>query len=241
MKEYFAEQFNMGDSKQVVEWFPAVAAGLSGYFVPILLEKLTDREDWDFAEERLWSSLFKNYWCSIFNILVFIYIQYLALNKSVTEDNAYNCIEDQLTDNLIKLWIFEIVFRYIFYLYWNIHWKVKSMIFKDCEYRQEFEVNDELVWHLYFLCVTWVTQLFLPIMALISVPIMYLHTLFLIHRLYHQKRQPDIASNNFNIGKTMMSYLTITFIITLSWYCLILFWPLDRHPFYNFEKKQFNS
>ena len=33
-----------------MEWTPAVAAGLSGYLVPILLEKLTDKEDWDFAE-----------------------------------------------------------------------------------------------------------------------------------------------------------------------------------------------
>lgn len=75
MKAFFENQLQIHNTK-LVEWMPAFAAGFSGYLVPYLLGLLTDREEWDFAEEILYSSLRKNYWCSIFNILVFLGLQY---------------------------------------------------------------------------------------------------------------------------------------------------------------------
>ena len=47
-------------------------------------------------------------------------------------DYDYNCKEDKIADDMLKLFISEIVLRYAYYLYWLIHYYVKSIIFKDC-------------------------------------------------------------------------------------------------------------
>jgi hypothetical protein len=47
-------------------------------------------------------------------------------------DYDYNCKEDKIADDMLKLFISEIVLRYAYYLYWLIHYYVKSIIFNDC-------------------------------------------------------------------------------------------------------------
>jgi hypothetical protein len=59
----------------------------------------------------------------------------------------YNCKEDSVTDNLLKLFVSEVVIRYIFYLYWITHHYVKSLLFNDYEFKQDFELSDEIVWY----------------------------------------------------------------------------------------------
>ena len=81
------------------------------------------------------------------------------------KSDTYNCKEDNFTDNLLKLWIFELVFRYVFYFYWNTYWHLKAYFKKDFEYRQDFEVYDELIWFYYFEVLTWLCQLVYPIIA----------------------------------------------------------------------------
>ena len=49
-------------------------------------------------------------------------------------DATVNCKEDVLTDNLLKLLIFEIISRYTYYAYWILHWFVKSKVKDDVEF-----------------------------------------------------------------------------------------------------------
>ena len=56
----------------------------------------------------------------------------LALGGIMTDEPAeedYNCKEDGLVDNFLKLLMSEIILRYTFYLYWNIYLKIKTLMF----------------------------------------------------------------------------------------------------------------
>ena len=114
-----------------------------GYCVPWILAKVGVYSAWDFAEEALYDDLLKNYYTSMMNIIVFMLIQHSTLTDSsppYIEDSEpvdydYNCKEDGVTDNLLKLFISEIVLRYSYYLYWVIHWYVKSLLFKDVQFK----------------------------------------------------------------------------------------------------------
>ena len=74
------------------------------------------------------------------NIIVFMIIQHRTLldasppymEGDVPIDYEYNCKEDKIADEMLKLFISEIVLRYAYYVYWLVHWYVKSVLFKDC-------------------------------------------------------------------------------------------------------------
>lgn len=238
LKDYFQRVLDFHQT-YFLEWLPAVTTGLVNYIIPWILGKLTSCEEWDFAEEEIQSELWKNYWCTILNIIFFLQINFEDLLKPapMEKNTSYNCKEDSLTDNLLKLWIFELAFRYVFYLYWHFHWTLKSKIKEGFEYRQEFEVIDELVWIYFFYLAGWLTQLVYPIMCVVCIPVLYFHTRYLFYRLRHQKKQPAVASNDYLIGKTMNKYLTLTFIIVLIWYSIFLYTPLPRFYFWNLESK----
>ena len=109
-----------------------------GYCVPYFLAIIIDWMEWDFAEEVLADDLRKNYYTSMMNIIVFGVLQYVEvisppgpiyMDETKTHiDVEYQCKEDVLTDNLLKLLISEIVLRYVYYGYWILHWKVKSYL-----------------------------------------------------------------------------------------------------------------
>lgn len=50
-----------------------------GYIVPYYLAILIDLMQWDFAEEILYDDLQKNYYTSMFNIIIFGYLQYIEV------------------------------------------------------------------------------------------------------------------------------------------------------------------
>lgn len=118
-----------------------------GYIVPYYLAILIDLMAWDYAEEILYDDLNKNYYTSMFNIILFAILQYIDVLQiggktkvyietdengvEVEIDTESNCKEDVLTDNLLKLLVFEIISRYVYYGYWLLHWYVKSKIKKD--------------------------------------------------------------------------------------------------------------
>ena len=71
-------------------------------------------------------------------------------------------------------------------------------------------------------------------------PVLWLHTRFLIYRLRNQKKQPLVASNDLKIGIKMVLYLNITFAVVELFYLLILYNPLPRFNFWNEELKAFD-
>ena len=128
------------ESDFLQEWSATITMTAVGYIVPWILGKLSAFSAWDFAEEALYDDLLKNYYTSMMNIIVFMIIQHRNLlddSPPYMEDGEpidyeYNCKEDNITDEILKLFISEIVLRYAYYLYWILHWYVKSLIFKDC-------------------------------------------------------------------------------------------------------------
>jgi hypothetical protein len=41
----------------------------------------------------------------------------------------------------------EVVLRYLFYFYWILHWYIKSLVVTGSEFKQDFELSDEIVWY----------------------------------------------------------------------------------------------
>lgn len=44
------------------------------------------------------------------------------------EQEDYNCKEDDLVDNFLKLLLSEFILRYLFYIYWTIFHNLKSSV-----------------------------------------------------------------------------------------------------------------
>mmetsp|Transcript_19398 Transcript_19398/g.29786 ORF Transcript_19398/g.29786 Transcript_19398/m.29786 type:complete len:84 (+) Transcript_19398:1871-2122(+) len=83
----------------------------------------------------------------------------------------------------MKLGLSEIVLRYVFYIYWNFHLKVRSKINKDFDWHTEFELADEFVWFLAISQIFWSTIIIYPGMSVGALVMMYFHSKFLIYRL----------------------------------------------------------
>lgn len=90
-----------------------------------------------------------------------------------------------MVDSLLKLVLSEIVLRYAFYLYWNIHLKTKASSDKSFDWRSEFELADEFVWIQVLICEMWITIIVYPVLAILSTIILYLHSRYLIYRLLY--------------------------------------------------------
>lgn len=114
----------------------------------------------------------------------------LKLSNNPKEDlkgSDFECKEDNLTDELLKLLTGEIVLRGVYYLYWNWYLKAKDVVVKDFDWRTEFELSDEFVWFLTIQLIMWSTMIMYPIISVIQVIFCWLHIRFLIYRLKNQK------------------------------------------------------
>lgn len=129
--------------------------------------------------------------------------------------------------------ISELVLRYSFYLYWNLHLKAKSSMNKKFDWHTEFELADEFVWIQVVNCELWISIVVYPAMAWLSTIFIYLHTRYLIYRLQHQKRQPLSASNDMGTGSLMNMYSTITFLVVFAFYSCILFLKTPRFKYWS--------
>lgn len=207
------------------------------YIIPYVLSIIGQLENWDFASETLYADLWKNYFTSMLNIVFFMVLQVrdfgsdaAPLTLGLAEKNI-NCKEDNMTDNLLKLFIAEIVLRYGFYLYWNVHWKVKSWTRSGFDWRTEFELSDEFVWVCTLYCEVWLCIPMYPVMCVVGLLTIYLHSRFLIYRLQHQKKQPLSASNDMGTGSLMNMYVTFTFGIAFAFIARVLLFPSPRHKY----------
>jgi hypothetical protein len=72
-------------------------------------------------------------------------------------------------------------------------------------------------------------------MSYVAVIILYFHTKYLIYRLKYQKQQPEAASNAMSTGNVMNSYLSQTFVLVFTYYCIFLFLPIYKSYFWFFD------
>ena len=207
------------------------------YIFPFIITKLVDKlERWDFASEALRADLLKNYFTSMLNIIFFMGIQLfkLKMSNNPKEDlkgSDFECKEDALTDELLKLLTGEIVLRGVYYLYWNIYLKLKDAVVKGFDWRTEFELSDEFVWFLTIQLIMWSAMIMYPIISIFQCLFCWLHIRFLIYRLNNQKVQPEMSSNDASTGSTMNMYLNFTFIIVCGFYSFLIFDATPRHKF----------
>lgn len=61
------------------------------------------------------------------NMVLFIILQIISIFDKNTEieGSGYECKEDGMVDNFLKLLMSEVILRYVFYIYWQIHLRVK--------------------------------------------------------------------------------------------------------------------
>ena len=134
---------------------------------------------------------------------------------------------------MLKLFISEIILRYIYYIFWIVWYKVKSKTTKDFDWRQEYELSDEFVWLTVLYCEVWMCMFMYPVMAFVGTVTIYLHSRYLIYRLQYQKKQPLMASNDMSTGSLMNMYVTITFCIAFSYLCTLIFLTTPRFKYWN--------
>ena len=98
---------------------------------------------------------------------VFLFMNFSqSLNvEEVIASESTQCKEDAVTDEILKLILAMLVGRYLYYSYWIFHWEIKSLIFADSEFIQDFELSDEIVSYFEINMAFWVSILFYPIMS----------------------------------------------------------------------------
>jgi hypothetical protein len=121
----------------------------------------------------------------MFNVIFFLILQVSDVLSSEHDDSEgiYECKEDSLTDNLLKLLVSEFILRYSYYIYWNVYLKLKSCFKKNFDWRTDFELSDEFVWVLAIYQIHWLCLFSYPVVSFFCVISMLLHTRFLIYRV----------------------------------------------------------
>ena len=61
------------------EWTPTLIMTFVNYFIPWVLKIVGKIEQWDFSQEVLYADLWKNYYTTMLNIFVFLWLQFEKL------------------------------------------------------------------------------------------------------------------------------------------------------------------
>jgi hypothetical protein len=132
------------------EWSATLIMTFVNYFIPWVISLVDHLEDWDFAGEQLFSDLWKNFYTTMINMVLFIILIIIGLFDKNTEieGSGYECKEDGMVDNFLKLLMSEVILRYAFYIYWQIYLRLKPFWDKTFIWQTEFELSDEFVWFL---------------------------------------------------------------------------------------------
>ena len=196
--------------KQISQYIAAISLTVVNYIVPKTLGWITDWEKWDFAHDKLKQEIWRNYLAQMVNFLVFLVLQAeLVLNKAFFRSSSiisftnvnknstqYDWREDYVALSLFKLFIVELIQRYLYYFGWIIYYRLKASCQRLNNWRKEFEVSDEVVWLIYFQSVIWAGFLYYPFLALLSPIVMYLHFKFIFFRLRRWKIPPNEMNSN---------------------------------------------
>jgi uncharacterized membrane protein len=145
MQDYFLEKTG---NEFFGEWSATLVMTFVNYFIPWLISLVDELESWDFAFEQLYADLWKNFYTTMINMILFMALCVQGILADEPAEEGYECKEDGLVDNFLKLLMSEIILRYAFYIYWNLYLKLKSCFIKGFEWQTEFELSDEFVWFL---------------------------------------------------------------------------------------------
>lgn len=135
----------------------------------------------------------------------------------------------------------EIILRYVFYGYWNLHLKTKAGMKPGFDWKTEYELADEFVWVNVINCMLWVSLIAYPANSFLAVIIIYFHSKFLIYRLQNQKKQPLAASDDMSTGSLMNMYVTFTFMIVFTFNAILIFFKTPRYKFWNSKSNTLDS
>ena len=222
--------------KQVSQYIAAIILTIVNYIVPKTLGWITEWEKWDFAYDKLRQEIWRNYLAQMLNFLIFLIIQielvintpffgsstiisFTTLNQNSTQ---YDWREDYVALALFKLFLVELVQRYIYYFGWIIYYRLKASCQKLNNWRKEFEVTDEVVWLIYFQSIIWAGFMFYPYLAILSPIVLFVHFKFIYFRLRRWKIPPNEMNSNLGSGSYMMMFLFLTFIMIAFIYALFL-------------------
>jgi hypothetical protein len=135
IQDYFR---SLGANEFFGEWSATVIMTFVNYFIPSVIGKISKLEAWDFAFEILYADLWKNFYTSLINLIFFMGIQLVSMRSNEEldpDESSYQCKEDGVVDSFLKLFVAEVVLRYTFYIYWILHHKVKSLLYKDYDWK----------------------------------------------------------------------------------------------------------
>jgi hypothetical protein len=79
LQDFINEKIPWADYPLITDWSATYVMTIVGYVVPYFLAILIDLMEWDFAEELLFDDLQKNYYTSMFNIVLFGFLQYIDI------------------------------------------------------------------------------------------------------------------------------------------------------------------
>ncbi len=94
------------------------------YIIPWVLHKIDKLSSWDFASQEFDAKLWQQYYTGMLNILLFMIIKTLPIFESsnnIAKPNKFECKEDYLVDEFLKLILGEYVLRQVFYLFWFLY------------------------------------------------------------------------------------------------------------------------
>lgn len=75
-------------------------------------------------------------------------------------------------------------------------------------------------------------MLIYPILAFFTVVIVYIHVSYIIFRLRYQTKQPLASSNDKSTGALLTMYLSLSFLVVVMFFCIILFFKVPRKKFW---------
>lgn len=173
--------------------------------------------------------IWRNYAAQMLNFTIFVivHIEVVANEPILRRDEnqtlidfaeknengiKYQCREDFVALSIFRLFIFEIIQRYVYYIGWILYYIIKAKCQKLNNWRKEFEITDEVVWLIYFQAIIWVSFLYYPYMAVIGTIASYLHFKFIYYRLRKWKIPPTMVTNQVTSGNYMMFFVQATFL-----------------------------
>lgn len=212
--------------KQISQYIGAIVLTIVNYIVPKCLGWITECEKWDFAIDQLKQEIWRNYCSQMLNFFIFVLINLELLlsdplfrsdyiiDLSEQNENSiqYDCAEDYVGIAVFKLFLVELVQRYVYYFGWILYYRIKAKLQKLNNWRKEFETTDEVVWLIYFQAIMWISFIYYPYLAVIAPIVLYLHFKFIFYRLRNWKISPQLVTNKVTSGNYMMIFLNITFL-----------------------------
>mmetsp|Transcript_27687 Transcript_27687/g.26702 ORF Transcript_27687/g.26702 Transcript_27687/m.26702 type:complete len:286 (+) Transcript_27687:1460-2317(+) len=207
----------------IAPFVPSLCLSLVNGLIPVITKLIVKYEAWDFANVVIQQQVWRIYMAKMVNFSLYTVIQIeLASGKTIfgstplitfnDGSSQFDCREDEAAINFFLLLITEYVLKLIYapmlalmrlfgfgVILGRKHWKA------------EYVLSDDIVWLLYFQAILWVTQIFFPMITMVSPLLLY--SLFRVNLFYLNKikTKPKKSTNASDTGYFIMIFLNVTF------------------------------